>query len=541
MTGTPRRPAALSASLLAHRGRAPRARAASALGDRRQGRPRAEHACSPVPDRPRPSPTSAVAVLVFPEVVKAGFGFGGQYGEGALRRDDATVGYYNLASASFGFQIGAQAYSEAYFFMTEDALGLARPQQRLRGRRRRQRRRRRPGLLRRRQLDDACTQPIVVFVFGQQGLMAGAIVEGSKISPHRPEVAAARRQGRPEPDTAAPRGLPRRRAIGHARRARWGGGLGRNGSRRGRRLRPDRRRPRRLPPRARARGADAGPQARGRPPPRRAAGGDARPAAAAARRLRRHPGRASHRLRPRRRRGLRRVRPNARGLSVANGKGVDPHRRTGLGGDGGDRALARRAAAAAAPLRRAGRPRRARRRPVPRPAAAPARAPRRPGPLTWAEAARSRHRTPRRSCRSTSCTPAGSPTCPTSPFYTSTNGLASGTHPVEAALHGALRTDRGTTASRSSRRLPPEARAARRIDPATVDDPAVAALLDRLAERGFALALWDATTDVGVAGLRSARSPTPRAAHAGGLRLRLPPRPAPSPRCGRSPRRRRPA
>jgi len=54
----------------------------------------------------RESPTAqavserAVAVLVFPDIVKGGFGIGGQYGEGALRRNGATAGYYNVASAS---------------------------------------------------------------------------------------------------------------------------------------------------------------------------------------------------------------------------------------------------------------------------------------------------------------------------------------------------------------------------------------------------------------------------------------------------------
>jgi lipid-binding SYLF domain-containing protein len=127
----------------------------------------------------------AVAVLVFPDIVKAGFGLGGQYGEGVLRRGGVSAGYYNIASASFGFQIGAQSYSQALFFMTEDALawldevkgfeigadanvavvneGMA---------------------------FDASTStlqdPIVAFVFGQQGLMAGATIEGSKITRIRP-------------------------------------------------------------------------------------------------------------------------------------------------------------------------------------------------------------------------------------------------------------------------------------------------------------------------------------------------------------------
>ena len=86
----------------------------------------------------------AVAILVFPQIVKAGFGFGGEFGEGALRRNDATVAYYNIASASFGFQIGAQAYSAGLLLHDRAGALLPRQGRRLRGRRRRRRRRRRP-------------------------------------------------------------------------------------------------------------------------------------------------------------------------------------------------------------------------------------------------------------------------------------------------------------------------------------------------------------------------------------------------------------
>ena len=37
----------------------------------------------------------AVAVLVFPEVVKAGVGVGGQHGEGVLFKGDKVTGYYS--------------------------------------------------------------------------------------------------------------------------------------------------------------------------------------------------------------------------------------------------------------------------------------------------------------------------------------------------------------------------------------------------------------------------------------------------------------
>jgi len=64
----------------------------------------------------------ARGVLVFPSVIQAGFGIGGEYGEGALRVDGATTGYYSTASGSFGFQAGAQSKALIYLFMTQEAL-----------------------------------------------------------------------------------------------------------------------------------------------------------------------------------------------------------------------------------------------------------------------------------------------------------------------------------------------------------------------------------------------------------------------------------
>jgi len=64
----------------------------------------------------------AKGVLVFPSVVKGGFMVGGQYGEGALRKQGKTVAYYNTVSASYGLQAGLQRYGYALFFMTDSAL-----------------------------------------------------------------------------------------------------------------------------------------------------------------------------------------------------------------------------------------------------------------------------------------------------------------------------------------------------------------------------------------------------------------------------------
>jgi len=65
---------------------------------------------------------NAKGVLVFPEVLKAGFVVGGEYGEGALRIGGKTADYYNTASASIGFQIGAQSKMVFLVFLDSAAL-----------------------------------------------------------------------------------------------------------------------------------------------------------------------------------------------------------------------------------------------------------------------------------------------------------------------------------------------------------------------------------------------------------------------------------
>ena len=64
----------------------------------------------------------AVAVLVFPSIVKGGFIIAGQYGDGALRKNGKSVGYYRSLAASYGFQAGIQAYGYALFFMDDASL-----------------------------------------------------------------------------------------------------------------------------------------------------------------------------------------------------------------------------------------------------------------------------------------------------------------------------------------------------------------------------------------------------------------------------------
>jgi lipid-binding SYLF domain-containing protein len=155
---------------------------------------------------------NAKAILVFPRIVRAGFGFGGQYGNGALVAGGAPVtatppmaaappapapapapvpeapaaagtilGYYNIAGASFGLQIGAQAYGLAMFFMTDGALDFFRRSAGWEvgtG----------PSVV---ALDagmagsltsTTMTQDVYSVTFGQQGLMATLSLEGTKIS-----------------------------------------------------------------------------------------------------------------------------------------------------------------------------------------------------------------------------------------------------------------------------------------------------------------------------------------------------------------------
>jgi len=64
----------------------------------------------------------AKALLIMPNVVKAGLLIGGEYGRGALRINGKTVDYYNVVSGSFGAQIGAEAKDWVIAFMTDEAL-----------------------------------------------------------------------------------------------------------------------------------------------------------------------------------------------------------------------------------------------------------------------------------------------------------------------------------------------------------------------------------------------------------------------------------
>jgi lipid-binding SYLF domain-containing protein len=123
----------------------------------------------------------AAGVLVFPSVVKAGMLVGGQYGEGVLIVRGNAAGYYNIVSASLGFQLGVQSFSIIIIFVTEEALADF---QRAYGWK--------VGidgsivvvtLGAAGSIDtDNISSPIIAFITDQEGLMYSLSLEGSKIS-----------------------------------------------------------------------------------------------------------------------------------------------------------------------------------------------------------------------------------------------------------------------------------------------------------------------------------------------------------------------
>ena len=64
----------------------------------------------------------AKGVLVFPNVIEAGFVFAASRGEGALRIGGKTSSFHAMTSGSFGLQAGAQSTAVFLLFMTSDAL-----------------------------------------------------------------------------------------------------------------------------------------------------------------------------------------------------------------------------------------------------------------------------------------------------------------------------------------------------------------------------------------------------------------------------------
>lgn len=125
--------------------------------------------------------SKAKAILVFPNILKAGFMFGGQIGEGVRFEKDKVKGYYNSVAASYGLQAGIQRYGYALFFMNDAAvkqldqtrgfeLGVG------------------PSIvivdegIGKSLTTNTITSDTYAFVFDQRGLMAGLGVQGSKIT-----------------------------------------------------------------------------------------------------------------------------------------------------------------------------------------------------------------------------------------------------------------------------------------------------------------------------------------------------------------------
>jgi len=75
--------------------------------------------------------SKALAVLVFPDVVKAGFIFGAQGGQGILFVHGQPRGRYRTVAASYGLQAGVQRYGYALFLMNQDAVNLGKQHARL--------------------------------------------------------------------------------------------------------------------------------------------------------------------------------------------------------------------------------------------------------------------------------------------------------------------------------------------------------------------------------------------------------------------------
>jgi ribosomal protein S12 methylthiotransferase accessory factor len=79
----------------------------------------------------------------------------------------------------------------------------------------------------------------------------------------------------------------------------------------------------------------------------------------------------------------------------------------------------------------------------------------------------------------------------------SSNGLASGNTLAEAVLHGLVEViERDATGLMNLR--PPEDWARARLDLATVSDPGAAGLLERFERADIAVSVWDVTTNIGV-------------------------------------------
>lgn len=127
----------------------------------------------------------AKAILVFPNIVKAGFLVGGQYGSGALVQGGRITGHYNSVAASYGLQAGVQSFGYALFFMSDKALAYLDKSEGWEigtG----------PSVVivdkgkAKTMTSTTLRDDVYAFIFSQKGLMAGLGLQGSKITKTSP-------------------------------------------------------------------------------------------------------------------------------------------------------------------------------------------------------------------------------------------------------------------------------------------------------------------------------------------------------------------
>lgn len=123
----------------------------------------------------------AKGVLVIPNVAKAAFVVGGQYGQGSLKVGGKTADYYSLVAGSVGWQIGAEKYDIIIIFSTDEALKKFQSSEGWEA-----------GADAEVTLVDSgatlpvstlvSKHPVLGFVIDQKGLMAGVSVKGAKFT-----------------------------------------------------------------------------------------------------------------------------------------------------------------------------------------------------------------------------------------------------------------------------------------------------------------------------------------------------------------------
>jgi lipid-binding SYLF domain-containing protein len=128
----------------------------------------------------------AKAALVFPNIVKAGFIVGVQHGEGGLAKRKQSGGYYisdyySVTAASYGLQAGIQSFGYVMLLMTDAAVEHAETNYKWElgsG----------PSIVimdkgkAKTTSTETLKDDVYAFTFGQEGLMAGMGLQGSKIS-----------------------------------------------------------------------------------------------------------------------------------------------------------------------------------------------------------------------------------------------------------------------------------------------------------------------------------------------------------------------